>query len=173
MKNKLFLFIGFLLAGIMLVNGCNGGELKPNIAKVGDDVKVDYTGKLDDGTVFDSSKGRTPLEFTVGAGQMIAGFDAAIPGMSVGLTKTVKIPASEAYGAYRPEMVVKINKSELPPDVKVGQELTMSNGNQVISVKVIAVSDTDATLDANHPLAGKDLTFDITLVAISTPATIK
>lgn len=173
MKNRLFPLIGFLLAGIMLINGCNGGELKPNIAKVGDDVKVDYTGKLDDGTVFDSSKGRTPLEFTVGAGQMIAGFDAAIPGMSAGSTKTVKIPASEAYGAYRPEMVAKINKSELPPDVKVGQELTMSNGNQVISVKVIAVSDTDATLDANHPLAGKDLTFDITLVAIVPQATGK
>jgi len=173
MKNRLFLFVGFLLTGVMLINGCNGGELKPSIAKVGDDVKVDYTGKLDDGTVFDSSKGRTPLEFTVGAGQMVAGFDAAIPGMTVGSTKTVKIPADQAYGAYRPELVVKVNRSQLPPDVKVGQELTMSNGSQTISVKVVAVSDTDATLDANHPLAGKDLTFDITLVAIVPPATGK
>lgn len=158
-----------MLAGIFLVGGCNGGDLKSTEAKAGDTVKVDYTGKLDDGTVFDSSKGRTPLEFTVGAGQMIKGFDEAIPGMKVGETKTVKILADKAYGPYQPELVGKVPISNFPPSITptVGQKLQLSNG---MPVKVTAVSDTEVTLDANHELAGKDLTFDITLVEIIPPA---
>lgn len=141
-------------------------------AKVGDTVKVDYTGKLDDGTVFDSSKGKTPLEFTVGAGQMIKGFDEAIPGMKVGETKTVKIPADKAYGAYQPELVGVVPRSNFPPSITptVGQDLQLSNG---MHVRVTAVNATDVTLDANHELAGKDLTFDITLVEIVPPTTTK
>lgn len=161
-----------MIAGILIIGGCNGGDLKSTEAKAGDTVKVDYTGKLDDGTVFDSSKGKTPLEFTVGAGRMIQGFDEAIPGMKVGETKTVKIPAAKAYGAYQPEMVGVVPRSQFPPEITptVGQDLQLSNG---MPVTVTAVNDTDVTLDANSKLAGKDLTFDITLVEIVPPATAK
>jgi peptidylprolyl isomerase len=163
-------FIPVILAVLLLSGGCGGagsGNLK---AKAGDLVKVDYTGRLADGKVFDSSQGRTPLEFTVGGGQMIKGFDAAIPGMETGQTKTVTIPAAEAYGAYQPELVVTVPKSNFPPSFApvIGQNLTLSNG---MAVKVTAVTATDVTLDANHELAGKDLTFDITLIAIVPPAT--
>ena len=168
MSKGTVLFISLMLAGIFLIGGCNGGDLKNTEAKTGDTVKVDYTGKLDDGTVFDSSKGKTPLEFTVGAGQMIKGFDEAIPGMKVGQTKIVRIPADKAYGAYQPELLGKVPRSNFPPSITpaVGQDLQLSNG---MRVKVTAVTDTEVTLDANHELAGKDLTFDITLVEIVPP----
>ena len=139
-------------------------------AKAGDKVKVHYTGKLDDGTVFDSSAGRDPLEFTVGAGQMIAGFDAGVNGMSEGETKTVKIPSEEAYGQHRDEMVLKVGRDELPPDMQVeaGDQLQMQHQNgQIVIVTVTEVTDQNVTLDGNHPLAGKDLTFDIQLVEVA------
>jgi FKBP-type peptidyl-prolyl cis-trans isomerase 2 len=170
MKKRTIFIISLMIVGILLIGGCNGGDLKSSEAKVGDIVKVDYTGRLGDGTVFDSSKGRTPLEFTVGAGRMIKGFDEAIPGMKVGQTKTVKIPADQAYGAYQPDLVGVIPKSNFPPEITptVGMELQLSNG---MPVTVTAVNATDVTLDANHKLAGKDLTFDITLLEIVPPAT--
>jgi peptidylprolyl isomerase len=168
MKKRLVLIFSLMALGIFLIGGCNGGELNSTQAKTGDTVKVDYTGKLEDGTVFDSSKGKAPLEFTVGAGQMIQGFDAAIPGMKVGENKTVKIPADKAYGAYQPDMVGVIPRANFPPDITpvVGERLQLSNGMQV---RVTAVNATDVTLDANHELAGKDLTFEITLVEIVPP----
>lgn len=138
-------------------------------AKAGDKVQVHYTGKLDDGTVFDSSAGRDPLEFTVGAGQMIAGFDAGVDGMAEGETKTIKIPSEDAYGAHRDEMVILVKREELPPDMEVttGDQLQMRHeSGQVIVVTVTEVSDASVTLDGNHPLAGKDLTFDIELVKL-------
>lgn len=139
-------------------------------AKAGDTVKVHYTGKLDDGTVFDSSAGRDPLEFTVGAGQMIAGFDAGVNGMNVGETKTVTIPSDDAYGQHRAEMVLTVGRDEMPPDMEVnpGDQLQMRHeSGQVVVVTVTDVSDTNVTLDGNHPLAGKDLTFDIELVEVA------
>lgn len=138
-------------------------------AKVGDTVKVNYTGKLEDGTVFDSSVDRDPLQFSVGQGQVIAGFDEAIIGMSPGEEKTVNIPSDQAYGSYREELVMVVGQEQMPPElsVEVGQQLQMRHpSGQAIPVLVTDISDTKVTLDANHPLAGEDLTFEIELVDI-------
>jgi peptidylprolyl isomerase len=139
------------------------------MVKNGDRVKVHYKGTLKDGSVFDSSEGREPLGFTVGAGEMIAGFDKAVVGMEVGQTKKVTIPFMEAYGPYRDEMKLEISKDQLPPDMspKVGDHLQMQQrGGRPVDVVVTAVSDKSLTLDANHPMAGKDLTFEIKLVDV-------
>lgn len=154
-----------LCLSILLVTGCGGSKVVEN----GDSVKVDYTGTLSDGTVFDSSIGKTPLEFTVGAGQMIAGFDKAVLGMKKGETKKVTIPADEAYGQHDESLVQVINKSQLAAgmDPKVGDQLQSSNGT-VVTVTV--TTDTTITVDANPPMAGKDLTFEITLVELTKKA---
>lgn len=137
-------------------------------ASTGDTVQVHYTGKLDDGSVFDSSRGREPLEFTVGAGQVIAGFDGAVAGMAPGDEKTVKIPAEEAYGSPREELRFTVPRGQFPDDIepRIGQQLQMSQNGEVAIVTVAAVSDDGVTLDANHPLAGRDLTFELELVGI-------
>lgn len=139
-------------------------------AKKGDKVKVHYTGKLNDGSVFDSSVDREPLEFEVGAGMMIAGFDNAVVGMKVGDKKTANITADEAYGQKNDEMIVEIPKTQLPEDLtpEVGQQLGMQQPNgQSIPVVVTKVEESTIEIDANHPLAGKDLVFDIELVEIA------
>lgn len=137
-------------------------------AKAGDTVRVHYTGTLDDGQVFDSSRGQEPLEFTLGEGQVIAGFDDAVTGMTVGDEKTVTIPVDEAYGEHRQELVMRLPREQLPPDLhpEVGQQLHMSNGEDIVTVTVREVADAHIVLDANHPLAGQDLTFALTLVEI-------
>lgn len=132
----------------------------------GDTVKVGYTGTLDDGTVFDSSETREPLEFTIGDGKLIPGFEQAVLGMSPGESKTVKIPAMEAYGPHSKEMTVVVDRAEMPPDVdpKIGDQLQVSQpSGQTLVVTVSEVTEATVTLDANHPLAGKDLTFEIQL----------
>lgn len=138
-------------------------------AKVGDSVQVHYTGTLEDGTVFDSSEGRDPLEFVVGSGQVIPGLDKAVRGMEVGEKKIVTTPAEEAYGPHRDEQVVEISREKLPSDLtpEVGQQLviTQSDGMEIVVV-IISVSGDAVTIDANHPLAGKDLVFEIELVKI-------
>lgn len=139
-------------------------------AKPGDTVKIHYTGKLDDGTVFDSSVNREPLEFTLSGGQVIPGFDQAVVGMTPGETKTQKIPMDLAYGPYREEMVVEIARQQMPPDLQpeVGQQLQIQQADgQTVPVMVTVVTDSTVTLDANHPLAGEDLTFEIQLVEVS------
>jgi peptidylprolyl isomerase len=139
-------------------------------AKQGDTVKVHYTGKLDDGTVFDSSVERGPLEFTLGAGNVIAGFEQAVTGMSQGESKTVTIPSEEAYGPHRPEMEVQVGREQFPPDLKpqVGQQLQVKQGDgEVLIVLVTELTGDKVTLDANHPLAGKDLTFEIELLEVA------
>ena len=140
-----------------------------SVAKTNDTVKVHYTGKLTDGTVFDSSLERDPLQFTVGAGQMIAGFDQAVNGMELSEKKTVTIPSNEAYGPVNDELFQQVPKSDLPDDMdpKVGQTLvaTTPDGRQQ-QVLVAEVTEETITIDANHPLAGKDLIFDIELVEI-------
>ena len=140
------------------------------MAQENDTVTVNYTGKLDDGTVFDSSIGKEPLQFTIGAGQMIPGFEKAVTGMKAGESKTVTIPSEEAYGSYREELVQEVNRDELPPDMEpeVGMILqgSMMNG-QVAIFTVTDVSETTVTLDANHPLADQDLTFEIELLEIA------
>ncbi|MFN8253393.1 MAG: peptidylprolyl isomerase [Ferruginibacter sp.] len=138
-------------------------------AKNGDNVKVHYTGKLTSGEQFDSSAGREPLEFTVGAGQMIKGFDAAIPGMAIGDKKTINIPAAEGYGERSEEAVIPFPKENVPADMKLepGMQLTLSNQHgQPVPVVVLEVKEDVIMLDANHFLAGKELVFDIELVAI-------
>jgi len=139
-------------------------------AKPGDIVKIHYTGKLDDGTVFDSSVNREPLEFTLSGGQVIPGFDEAVLGMSPGESKTQKIPMDQAYGPHREEMVLEISRQQIPPELEpeVGQQLQVQQENgQTIPVFVTEVTESKVTLDANHPLAGEDLTFDIQLVEIA------
>lgn len=138
-------------------------------AKQGDTVRVHYTGKLGDGTVFDTSRERHPLQFTIGKGAVIAGFEQAVVGMNTGESKTTTIPVDQAYGPRKDDMIVTVERSQLPPNVnpKVGQRLELTQMNdQTILVTVTAVTDTTMTLDANHPLAGKDLTFDLELVGI-------
>jgi peptidylprolyl isomerase len=138
-------------------------------AKQGDSVKVHYTGKLDDGTVFDSSVGREPLDFTVGAGQLIAGFDEAVVGMAVGEKKTVRVAAEQAYGPHNPEMTLQVPRSDLPADIQpeLGMQLEASQeGGHSMVVTVVEVTDESVTFDANHPLAGKALTFEIEVVEL-------
>lgn len=138
-------------------------------AKHGDVVRVHYTGKLVNGESFDSSEGREPLEFTVGAGMMIKGFDAAMPGMAVGDKKTVNIPAVDAYGEKDPSAIIEFPKENVPEDMKLeaGMQLTLSNQEgQPFPVVVIEIKDDVIVLDANHFLAGQELVFDIELVEI-------
>ncbi len=138
-------------------------------AKNGDTVKINYKGSLDDGTVFDSSEGREPLSFTLGGGQVIPGFEEAVEGMAVGENKSVNIPAEKAYGPRNEEMVIEAPRDQVPPEInpEVGLKLQMAGPNEeVVVVEVTEVTDTHIKLDANPPLAGKDLNFDIELVAI-------
>ena len=139
-------------------------------AQIGNTVLVHYTGTLTSGDQFDTSLGGDPLEFTLGEGMMIAGFDAAVHGMKVSETKTVTIPAAEAYGEVTDDNILTIAKRELPKgmEVSVGTQLQMEVGEegQVIPVTVIAVTDNDFTVDGNHDLAGQDLVFEIELVSI-------
>jgi peptidylprolyl isomerase len=138
-------------------------------AKNGDTVRVHYTGKLQDGTVFDSSTNRDPLQFTIGGGDVIPGFEKAVVGMSPGESKDQTISAEQAYGPHRDELMVKVDKKNLPADlnVGVGQHLKATDREgRVTNVMVAEVSESSVTLDANHPLAGKDLRFEIELVEV-------
>ena len=139
-------------------------------AKPGDTVKVHYTGKLDDGTVFDSSADREPLEFTLGSGSIIPGFERAVVGMNPGESKTEVIPTDDAYGPHLDEMVVVVDRQQMPPEIEpqIGQQLQLQQQDgQVLPVVITDVSGASVTLDANHPLAGEALTFDIKLVEIA------
>lgn len=138
-------------------------------AESGSTVKVHYTGKLDDGTVFDSSRERDPLEITIGNGQLIKGFENALIGMNVGDEKTVTISAEEAYGKHSNELVVKFDISQFPEDIdpKVGLHVNLkSPEGRVMQTVITGVGEDSVTLDANHPLAGKDLTFEIEMMGI-------
>lgn len=137
--------------------------------KNGDTVKVHYQGRLTDGTMFDSSEGRAPLEFKVGAHMVIKGFENGVLDMKPGEKKTIHIPVDQAYGPKNDEMIMEFPKANIPPDLnpEVGMELQMSNPEgQVFQVRVAAVNSEFITLDANHPLAGQDLVFDLELVEI-------
>jgi peptidylprolyl isomerase len=141
-------------------------------AKHGDTVKVHYTGKLEDGSVFDTSQGRDPLEFKLGESKVIPGFEDAVLGMSPGQTRTEKIPAAKAYGDHHKELILEVERANIPKDadIEVGQSLVIGNEQgQTLDVLVTSITDDMVTLDANHPLAGKTLEFTIELVEISTP----
>lgn len=138
-------------------------------AKQGDSVKVHYTGKLDDGTVFDSSRDREPLEFTLGEKAVIPGFENAVEGMAVGETATVNIPPAEAYGEHRDDMVVRIPRKDVPENInaEVGVMVTMNHPETgQFDASITGVSDSEVILDANHPLAGKALSFEVELLEI-------
>ncbi len=135
----------------------------------GNTVKIHYTGRLDDGTVFDSSEGRDPLQFTLGAGQVIVGFEDAVSGLKVGEKTTAHIPAEKAYGPKRDDMVILVKHSQFPPDLtpEVGMKLQIPHPEgYAIPVTVVQIREEGVTLDANHELAGKDLIFDIELVSV-------
>ncbi len=139
-------------------------------AKAGDTLSIHYTGTLADGATFDSSEGRDPLTFELGSGQIIAGLDAALDGMSVGEKKTVTIPADQAYGPHHPEAIQNVPREAIPADIPLdlGTELQVQTPDgQTMGVTVTAVTEEEVTLDANHPLAGKDLTFAVELVSIA------
>jgi peptidylprolyl isomerase len=138
-------------------------------AKSGDTVRIHYTGKLDDGTQFDTSEGREPLEFSLGGGQVIPGFDNAVEGMAVGEKKSVTIQPEEAYGPRHDQLIQDVPRNQLPDDMTpaVGMELQARNDSgEVMRFSVTSVDDQSITVDGNHPLAGKALKFDIELVEI-------
>jgi peptidylprolyl isomerase len=164
-KNYLTTLAGLILLAVVLAAGCSG----PAIAETGDTVRVHYTGRLADGTVFDTSAGGEPLEFTLGQGNVIPGFEEAVIGMQVGATKTVVIPTDQAYGQRQEDLVFEVGRDELPADIDpvAGMQLQMNQGDGSITIVTITeVSETTITIDANHFLAGQSLTFDIELVEI-------
>jgi FKBP-type peptidyl-prolyl cis-trans isomerase 2 len=138
-------------------------------AKHGDTVRVHYTGKLEDGTPFDSSADRQPLEFTIGAGEVISGVEHAVVGMAPGDSKSAHVPPEQGYGDYRRELLTVVNRDRLPSNLNptVGQRLQVQQeGGRQFTVKVAEVSTSTVTLDANHELAGKPLVFDLELVEV-------
>ena len=138
-------------------------------AKKGDKVKVHYHGKLTNGNTFDSSEGREPLEFEIGGGMVIAGFDDGVTGMIIGEKKTINIPADQAYGPKQEEMIMEFPKDRFPADMvpAIGMQLNMSNGSgQNFPVVIVELKEEIVVLDANHPLAGEELVFDLELVEI-------
>ena len=160
------LIVTILLAGSMFMSACGGGT----VVKVGDTVRVDYTGTLDDGTVFDSSLNESfghaePLEFTIGSGQLLTAFEQAVIGMSVNESTTVHIPADEAYGPL--EVVFDLDQfsEDNPPEVGQQYQVQLENGKVILAV-VTEVSESSVTLENTHRLAGKDLNFEIHLVEI-------
>lgn len=129
-------------------------------------VKVHYTGRLNDNTIFDSSVNREPLSAELGKGLLIPGFEQGLQGMKVGEKKTITIPASEAYGVSNPDMTQEVEKQYVPEGVQVGQQLTAQGPQGPIMVTVLEVKESTVVLDANHPLAGKDLIFDLEVVDV-------
>lgn len=141
-------------------------------AKNGDTVQIHYTGKLDDGTVFDSSSGREPLTFTLGAGEVIPGFEMAVVGMSIGDAKTERIEADQAYGGHMEEMILVVPRDNMPeemnPEIGMVVGLPTDEGDHM-PAQIVDISEATITIDANHPLAGQALTFDLELVSITSP----
>jgi peptidylprolyl isomerase len=139
-------------------------------AKIGDTVKVHYNGKLDTGVLFDTSEGSDPLQFELGCGNLILGFEEAVVGMRPGESKTVQIPPEKAYGRYREDRVIKIDKKDLPDDIVPAEGMTLEvcapNG-VMVPVQIAEIEGSTVTLDANHPLSEQTLTFEITLVDIA------
>lgn len=158
-----------MLIACILSSGCIAGGDEAARAKPGDIVKVHYTGTFENGTVFDSSAGGEPLRFTVGAGAMIRGFDEGVVGMQVGEEKTLHVPVDRAYGPYREDLVFALDPAGIDgvESLKVGDQVRLSlQGGQALPARVVAISADAVTVDANHRLAGEDLTFTVSLVEI-------
>lgn len=168
MKNSNIVVAVLLMLGVIIITGCNAGNTAAQ-AKNGDTVQLNYTGKLADGTVFDSTAAGAPIEFKLGTGEIIPGFEKAVIGMKAGEEKTVTIPANEAYGPHDDNQVMEISRDQLAAGTvpKVGQVLqSKRDDGGVVTAIITKITDTTITIDGNHPLAGKDLTFEIELVAI-------
>jgi len=129
--------------------------------KSGDKVHVHYKGKLEDGTVFDSSEGGEPLEFVAGSDELIGGLAKAVVGLAPGEKKTVKLAPEDAYGEHRPELAMQVPRAQLPDDVEIGDQLSARAGDKDVRVWVTKMDDEEATVDANHPLAGETLIFEL------------
>jgi len=159
--------LALLIAAVLLAVGCGASEQR---VQVGDTVRVEYTGTLEDGTEFDSSFGGEPLEFTVGDGSMIAGFDQAVVGMAPGESKQVVVPPEDGY-QHRDDLVLTFARSDLQMDAEpqVGQQVVLGRGSQQYQATVVEVTESTVTLDLNPPLVGQTLIFDILLVEIVTP----
>jgi peptidylprolyl isomerase len=166
MKYLLLLTIPVIL-GLMLFTGCGSGD---RVAAVGDKVAVNYTGSLQDGTIFNSSEGKDPLSFTIGAGQMITGFENAVIGMKVGETKTVTLTPDQAYGYYRNDLIFTLDRSKFPQSltIAIGTKVQLQNSQgQTYVATIVEFNSTSVTVDANPELAGKILIFEIELVSIN------
>ena len=158
-----------LSALVISIVGCSSAP----VAKDGDKVKIHYVGTLDDGTEFDSSRGGDPLEFTLGAPGIIEGFQSGVRGMKVGEKKTIRLTPDLAYGMPRPELIQIVPRTQIPPDIvpEVGKQLTLTAPNgQMLQVAITAFDDSTVTMDANHPMAGKTLNFELELMEIVLPA---
>ena len=164
MSKKLSVLLTISILLILALIGCSGAKTVEN----DDTVKVDYTGTLSDGSQFDTSIGKQPLEFTLGKNEVIVGFEKAVIGMKVGETKTVTIPAAEAYGERNENLVFEMDRSSFPEDQQpqVGMQFRGTSTIGTLIYTIIDVNDTKVTVDGNPPLAGKDLTFEITLIEI-------
>jgi peptidylprolyl isomerase len=163
----LFLLSIIVLSGLLIFTGCGGNE---QVVKNGDNISVNYTGSLQDGTVFDTSIGKTPLTFTVGAGQMISGFDKAVVGMKVGEKKTVTLAPEEAYGEHRADLVLTLGRDKFSsiPNLSIGLKVQMHNSSgQAFTATIVAIDASTVTIDANPELAGKTLIFEIEIVSIN------
>jgi peptidylprolyl isomerase len=161
MASKIALAGCAILAVMILAAGCTGTPQQQTAAP-GDNVTVEYTGMYLNGTVFDTSVGRTPLTFTIGGGRVIPGFNDAVIGMAVNETKEVTIPVDKAYGQHRDDLVFYVNSTDLPADTAVGHVFVQN----AVQFRVVAVNETTVTLDANSPLVGEDLMFTIRLLSI-------
>lgn len=151
------------LPGLALLLAACGGSEESRVAVVGDQVRVHYHGTLDSGEVFDSSQGREPLAFEVGSGLMIAGFDAAVRGLAVGESVTVRLEPGQAYGERRDDLIIDVPKSQAPAGLLVGSSVQFGEGRRGV---VLAITDETVRVDTNNPLAGQALTFEIQLVSI-------
>ncbi|HOI57401.1 MAG: FKBP-type peptidyl-prolyl cis-trans isomerase [Methanoculleus sp.] len=169
MRRKQVYSVLLIACALILASGCVASDGGQAVVKPGDTVRVHYTGTLENGTVFDSSAGREPLEFVVGSNAVIPGFDAGVVGMQVGETKTIHVPVDQAYGPHREELVFVADPAEIPggENLTVGDQVGITlSGGQVLPGRVAGVSPDAVTIDANHHLAGVDLTFTVTLVEI-------
>lgn len=140
-----------------------------SLVQHGDTIRIHYVGKLEDGSVFDSTEGGAPLEFKVGSGEFLAGLEKGVLGMRVGESKTIMIPAGQAYGMHMKERVFQYDRKKLPGDfnVAIGEKFQMYRADGMpVTVTILAVSDDSVTMDCNHPLAGKNLIFDVLLEEI-------
>lgn len=157
------------IINLMILMVKNRKEVIMAQVKNGDTVKIHYTGKLEDDTLFDSSVNREPLQFTLGEGKIIPGFEKAVIGMNPGESKNVKIPPDQAYGSHRQELVAEIERDRFPENMRLEVDETINlrqPDGRIVSVKIVNMTETRITLDANHPLAGRELSFDIKLVEI-------